>query len=181
MATHSSILAWRIPWAEEHGGCSLWSGRVRKDWAHTQLLPSYTQATPGSFILTFKFHRSSNDIKLSSPKLDCYSLIRLFWSILSELWQCSGYCLLSVEVVRDDTLVRAFPPIPYFSCLFTRKSLRLLQFHSFLHFSFPCFLLISTSSSLPFLFSSHISLCPSKLVFMFWIYKIYFLLFLDSY
>ena len=24
MATHSSILAWRIPWTEEHGGYSLW-------------------------------------------------------------------------------------------------------------------------------------------------------------
>ena len=24
MATHSSILAWRIPWTEEHGGCGPW-------------------------------------------------------------------------------------------------------------------------------------------------------------
>ena len=24
MATHSSILAWRIPWAEEPGGYSTW-------------------------------------------------------------------------------------------------------------------------------------------------------------
>ena len=24
MATHSNILAWRIPWTEEPGGCSLW-------------------------------------------------------------------------------------------------------------------------------------------------------------
>ena len=24
MATHSSILAWRIPWSEEPGGCSPW-------------------------------------------------------------------------------------------------------------------------------------------------------------
>ena len=34
MATHSSILAWRIPWTEEPGG--LWSmdmQRVRHDWA----------------------------------------------------------------------------------------------------------------------------------------------------
>ena len=39
MATHSSILAWRIPWTEEPGGLqSIGSERVRHDWrdsAHT--------------------------------------------------------------------------------------------------------------------------------------------------
>ena len=30
MATHSSILAWRIPWTEEPGGCSPW-GRQELD------------------------------------------------------------------------------------------------------------------------------------------------------
>ena len=34
MATHSSILAWRIPWMEEPGGLqSMVSQRVRHDWA----------------------------------------------------------------------------------------------------------------------------------------------------
>ena len=33
MATHSSILAWRIPWTEEPGGLqSIGSQRVRHDW-----------------------------------------------------------------------------------------------------------------------------------------------------
>ena len=33
MATHSGILAWIIPWTEEHGGLqSMESQRVRKDW-----------------------------------------------------------------------------------------------------------------------------------------------------
>ena len=32
-ATHSSVLAWRIPWTEEPGGLqSTWSLRVRHDW-----------------------------------------------------------------------------------------------------------------------------------------------------
>ena len=32
MGTHSSILAWRIPWTEEPGGPrSMWSQRVRHD------------------------------------------------------------------------------------------------------------------------------------------------------
>ena len=30
MATHSSTLAWKIPWTEEPGGCSLW-GRKESD------------------------------------------------------------------------------------------------------------------------------------------------------
>ena len=34
MATHSSILAWRIPWTEEPGGIqSMGSERVGHDWA----------------------------------------------------------------------------------------------------------------------------------------------------
>ena len=34
MATHSSILAWRIPWTEEPGGLqSMGLQRVRHDWA----------------------------------------------------------------------------------------------------------------------------------------------------
>ena len=35
MATHSSILAWRIPWTEEPGGLrSLQSQRVRHNWGN---------------------------------------------------------------------------------------------------------------------------------------------------
>ena len=34
MATHSSILAWRIPWAEEPGGYSPW-GRTELDTTET--------------------------------------------------------------------------------------------------------------------------------------------------
>ena len=46
MATHSSILAWRIPWTEEPGGLqSIRSQRVRHDWsdlARTQTYIIYT-------------------------------------------------------------------------------------------------------------------------------------------
>ena len=37
MVTHSSILAWRIPWTEEPGGLQpMWLQRVRCDQAHRQ-------------------------------------------------------------------------------------------------------------------------------------------------
>ena len=40
MATHSSILAWRIPWAEVPGGLqSMRLQRVRHDWATKHMLP----------------------------------------------------------------------------------------------------------------------------------------------
>ena len=48
MATHSSVLAWRIPWTEEPGGLqSMGSQRVGHDWAtnthtHTHTTDSHT-------------------------------------------------------------------------------------------------------------------------------------------
>jgi len=52
MATHSRVLAWRIPWTEEHGGLqSMGSQRVRHDWAagharrHSKLYPQYLEHT----------------------------------------------------------------------------------------------------------------------------------------
>ena len=40
MATHSSTLAWKIPWTEEPGGLQSMDCRVRHDLAPEQLLPS---------------------------------------------------------------------------------------------------------------------------------------------
>ena len=51
IATHSSILAWRIPWKEEPGGLqSMGSQRVRPEWAteHRQ----HTEPLLGSYSLT---------------------------------------------------------------------------------------------------------------------------------
>ena len=42
-ATHSSILAWRIPWTEEPGGLqSMGSQRVRRDWVTNTTEKLYT-------------------------------------------------------------------------------------------------------------------------------------------
>ena len=54
MATHSSILAWRIPWTEEPGGLqSTGSQRVRHDWATSLHFTS----------LHFTFHPSAKVLK----------------------------------------------------------------------------------------------------------------------
>ena len=45
MATHSSILAWRIPWTEEPGGCL--------PWGHTEADTTYMcQSQPPNLSLT---------------------------------------------------------------------------------------------------------------------------------
>ena len=48
-ATHSTILAWEIPWTEEHGGLeSMGSQRVRHDWTTKQRQQqlSFTDSQP---------------------------------------------------------------------------------------------------------------------------------------
>ena len=53
MATHSSILAWRIPWTEEPGGSCPWGVRVR---AHMRV--SLSESKPGMGHLSG--HKSQN-------------------------------------------------------------------------------------------------------------------------
>ena len=52
MATHSSILAWRIPWTEEPGGLkSMVSQRIRHDW------DDLAQHRPASFIWSLRLQQ----------------------------------------------------------------------------------------------------------------------------
>ena len=58
MATHSSILAWKIPWTEEPRGYSPWGHRVGHDWAtehtHTGSCTSTQVVEEGSEISPFQ-------------------------------------------------------------------------------------------------------------------------------
>ena len=47
MATHSSILAWEIPWTEEPGGLSMGSQRLRHDLVTKQQPPCLILQEPG--------------------------------------------------------------------------------------------------------------------------------------
>ena len=63
MVTHSSILAWRIPWAEEPGGLqSIGSHRVWNDWSN---LHTHTHTLLGIWLTTFRATQISGI--LSSP------------------------------------------------------------------------------------------------------------------
>ena len=57
MATHSSILAWRIPWTKEPGGLqSLGSQRVRHDWATSLYFTSLHTFSNWRHIVQYQFY-----------------------------------------------------------------------------------------------------------------------------
>ena len=59
MATHSSILAWRIPWAEEPGG-----SQDCKEWDTTEV----TEQAHSGFFLTLHVHYRQLEIQKSIKK-----------------------------------------------------------------------------------------------------------------
>ena len=69
MATHSSILAWRIPWTEESGGLqSVGSKRVGHDWAtkHALLISNFLQELSKVSVLPFLLlHDRSQHLAIS--------------------------------------------------------------------------------------------------------------------
>ena len=57
MATHSSILAWRIPWTEEHGGLqSMGLQRVEYEWATKHNTHRVHPAAIGAFTVLCSRH-----------------------------------------------------------------------------------------------------------------------------
>ena len=66
MVTHSSILAWRIPWTEEPVGYSPW-GRQESD----------------TFTFTFTGHDLPLCLGLSFPLLSVCLIINFFWNLCS--------------------------------------------------------------------------------------------------
>ena len=88
MATHSSILVWRIPWTEEPGGLwSIGSQRVRHDWSDLAWIHiavnSYNHKKAG----LWRSERSRGD---PSEKLNCaYSRGFLSWSQMDG-WSWAG-------------------------------------------------------------------------------------------
>ena len=66
MATHSNVLAWRIPGTGEPGGCRLWGHRVGHDWSDL--------AAAAALYLLYYFHKCkdcSRDINILIQKSEC--------------------------------------------------------------------------------------------------------------
>ena len=83
MATHSSILAWRIPWTAEPGGLQpIGSQRVRNDWsdlAHTHSMSSIKWKVERVFL-----HRILNSIR---TELRCFEYFKPLNKLYASLTQ----------------------------------------------------------------------------------------------
>ena len=76
MATHSSILAWRIPWTEEH--CGLWSigfQRVGHSWSDWACMHTWSKS------IIFTFGEKSRFLK------------RTVFCLRDSMWHTQCYCL----------------------------------------------------------------------------------------
>ena len=113
MATHSSILAWEIPWTEELGELqSMGSQRVGHNWAcmyhHQHLL---------LLLFLFCYRVVSNSLSpygLQHARLPCPSLSPGVCSDLCLLsWQC--YLTISSSVAHFSSCLQSFPASGYFS------------------------------------------------------------------
>ena len=86
MTTHSSILAWRIPWTEEPGRPqSLGSQRVRHDWA-TSLSLLFYLAYFQSSIHAAACIRISFLLRLNNISLYVYTTLNLSIHLLTGIW-----------------------------------------------------------------------------------------------
>ena len=88
MATHSSILAWKIPWTEDPGRLqSMGCQRVEHDWATSLHFTSYSTYPGGTHVwcilITDLTIEKKNNIKVSVKKfrLILQSCIELLWPI----------------------------------------------------------------------------------------------------
>ena len=114
METHSSILAWRIPWTEEPGGLqSTGSQRVEHDWA-TSLTHSLTEwSTSFSYFLQFKSEFGKKEFMIqatvssrswfcwlyrASPYLAANNIINMI--SVSTIWWCP--CVESSLVLLEE-------------------------------------------------------------------------------
>ena len=100
MATHSSLLAWRIPWIEELVGYSSWGCRVRHNWnrlAHTQVL-----------VQSLSCVRPLSHLGLQHSRLSCPSLSP---RVCSDSHTSSRWChpTISSSVIPFSSCPQSFP------------------------------------------------------------------------
>ena len=93
-ATHSSILAWRIPWIEEPGGLqSMGSQRVRHGWATNTLTFSLTHRKCIGKVVTFFFFLSFFLTILLKLAIGSPFPVFVFFRLCGHLWGARRACL----------------------------------------------------------------------------------------
>ena len=75
MATHSSILVWKILWTEELGGLPFIHGKeseaTEHAYPHTPLLQNFLHTCPGKYLQIQEYSRQ-HFIVLKNCKLNCH-------------------------------------------------------------------------------------------------------------
>ena len=96
IATHSSALAWRIPWTEERGGLqSMGSQRAEHNWAGARWwcgfwnLSSPTETEPGALAV-----KAQSPNHRTPPKIPCF----LFWLVIDNNVEHILMCLFENHV-----------------------------------------------------------------------------------
>ena len=108
MATHSNILAWRIPWTEEPGGLrSMESQRVGHDWETFTSFPSPLSSSWGSVLRKpmqsnkyqnlFIFHIFSLNLRYKSTAINGPIIFWREWTIYLSTVDlcCANFCIWS--------------------------------------------------------------------------------------
>ena len=107
MATHSSVLAWRIPWMEEPGGLqSMGSQRVGHDWATSLTHSAKEEASPTN-TNCLESEKIKTKTQPSKPRMTGKGPRAIFWgrSGCFTSWQGSGH-LGYIGIVKVKSLCR---------------------------------------------------------------------------
>ena len=120
MATHSSILAWDIPWTEEPGGLqSMGSQRVGHDWVQFSTIKQDTSMSRRRICLPDFTVIETNKWVSWCTLLRC-STGSMKWVALGELQQCwDGLTVYTILLHLRGTKGQ-----PELSCLPTRQGLQ---------------------------------------------------------
>ena len=118
MATHSSILTWRIPWTEEPGGLqSMGSQRVGHNWSDF----ARTHAPPVPCLPAFSPSASSptSPVKHYTAQLHQVKPISMLL-LISSAWKVPFPLLCTWQLVLTCTAsMQRFSPMRPFSCSFS--------------------------------------------------------------
>ena len=104
LVTHSSILAWRIPWTEEPGGLQFMGlQRVRHDWATNTFTLSVTNVVEHLYLLAV--HVSS------LVKCHFSSFAHLLIGLFIFLFNCEALCTHTCTYIYKNRHMLVIPPL----------------------------------------------------------------------
>ena len=100
MATHSSILAWKIPWTERPGGLrSIWSQGVEHDWVTEHILTIYLKKKEiyweSLHIFFYFLHNCFYSKNTHKPGIHAFFFLILFYYL--TLQYCIGFAIYQHE------------------------------------------------------------------------------------